>query len=260
MSVSAERWQGDRLFALRNLMAKDFRIRYRNMSLGIFWSLLNPLIMMGVLTFVFTKIFSNAQAPQYPVFVLCGLIPFNFLSLSWSIGTGCIVDNPSLIKRTTFPKEMIAIASVLSNCLHLLIQIALMLTFVLVFGNPVNRYWLWLPFVWGFEIVFTCGLVLLCSALNVYIRDMRYIVEASCTVLFWLVPIFYSFAVIPAQYQNVYQYNPVAAIVLALRTILLDGAAPASSLLIKLALSSLAILAAGWLVFHRAKRRFYDYL
>jgi ABC-type polysaccharide/polyol phosphate export permease len=194
------------------------------------------------------------------VFVLCGLIPFNFLSLSWSIGTGCIVDNPTLIKRATFPKELIAIASVLSNCLHLLIQIALMLTLVLAFGNHINRYWLWLPFIWGFEVVFTCGLVLLCSALNVYIRDMRYIVEAACTVLFWLVPIFYSWTLIPVQYQNVYQFNPVAAIVLALRTILLDGASPAASLLTKLALSSVAILTTGWLVFGRAKRRFYDYL
>src|SRR5437016_12803718 len=133
-------WHGDYLFVLHNLIAKDFRVRYRNMSLGIFWSLLNPLIMMAVLTFIFTKIVPNPQAPQYPVFVLCGLIPFNFMALSWGIGTSCIVDNAGLIKRTTFPKIMIPIASVLSNCLHLLIQIALLLGFVLAFGNGVNRH------------------------------------------------------------------------------------------------------------------------
>ena len=254
------KWYGDYSFVLHNLMAKDFRVRYRNMSLGIFWSILNPLILMGVLTFIFTKIFTSPQTPNYPVFVLCGLIPFNFMSISWSIGTNSIVDNTALIKRTTFPKEIIPIASVLSNCLHLLIQIGLLLTLVLAVGSGINRYWLWLPYVWGFEVVFVCGLVLLCSALNVYIRDMRYIVEASCTVLFWLVPIFYSFAMIPEKYQNVYQFNPVAAIVLALRSILLESSPPASSLLIKLALSSLAILTVGWLAFGRAKRRFYDYL
>ena len=253
-------WHGNYTFVLQNLISKDFRVRYRNMSLGIFWSLLNPLIMMGVLTFVFTIIIPNRQVPQFSVFVLCGLIPFNFMVLSWGIGTSCIVDNPGLVKRTTFPKELIPLASVLSNSLHLLIQIALLLTFVLAFGNGVNRYWAWLPFIWGFGIVFTCGLVLLCSALNVYIRDMRYVVDSTCTVLFWLVPIIYPFSVIPMEYQNVYQYNPIAAIVLALRYILLEDKSPASSLLIKLALSSLAILTAGWLVFDRAKRRFHDYL
>src|SRR5213594_824173 len=239
-------WHGDYLFVLQNLVAKDFRVRYRNMSLGIFWSLLNPLIMMTVLTFIFTKIVPNPQAPQFPVFVLCGLIPFNFLALSWSIGTGSIFDNTGLIKRATFPKE--------------LIHIGLLLTLVLAFGNGVNRHWVWLPFIWGFEIVLTCGLVFMCSALSVYIRDMRYIVDATCTVLFWLVPIFYPFSVIPDRYQNVYQYNPVAAIVLALRYTLLENTPLASSLLTKLAVGSTFIFITGWLVFQRAKQRFYDYL
>jgi len=254
------KWSGDYRFVLRNLIAKDFRVRYRNMSLGVFWSLLNPLIMMGVLTFVFTKIFVNPQISNYPVFILCGLIPFNFLSLSWGIGTTCILDNTPLIKRTTFPKEIIPIASVLSNCLHLLIQIGLLLAVAQFFGSGVNRYWLWLPYVWLFEVVFTCGLVLLCSALDVYIRDMRYVVEATCTVLFWLAPILYPFGIIPIQYSNIYQFNPLAAIVLALRNILLENTPPPSTLLFKLALSSLAILLTGWIVFNRAKPRFYDYL
>jgi ABC-type polysaccharide/polyol phosphate export permease len=253
------RWDGDYYFALTNLVIKDFRVRYRNMSLGIFWSLLNPLIMMGVLTFIFTKVFRTDQQ-QYPIFVLCGLLPFNFLSLAWSSGTNCIVDNAGLIKRTTFPKELIPVASVLSNCLHLLIQIGLLLAFVFAFGDGANRHWLWLPFVWAFEVIFTCGLVFLCSALNVYIRDMRYVVEASCTVLFWMVPIFYSFAIIPAAYQEIYQFNPVAAMVLAMRSILMDHSSPSASLLTKLAISSTSILVIGWFFFDRVQRRFYDYL
>src|SRR5438876_12442036 len=95
-------WHGDYLFVLQNLIAKDFRVRYRNMSLGIFWPLLNPLIMMTVLSFIFTKIVPNPQAPQYPVFVLFALIPFNFLALSCRIGTGSIFDNTGLFNLAAF--------------------------------------------------------------------------------------------------------------------------------------------------------------
>ena len=253
-------WSGSYLFLLRNFVAKDFRVRYRNMSLGVFWSLLNPLVMMGVMWFVFTKIFSNNDIAHFPAFVLCGMVPFNFFTLAWVTGTTSILDNTSLIKRVAVPRAVIPISTVLGNVVHLLIQIALLLIVVLISGISPNAYWIWLLPVWGFFILFVCGLSLIFAALNVYIRDIRYVVESINVVLFWLVPIIYPFKQIPPQYREIYLYNPVAAMVLACRSILLDGTAPPESLLYKLVGGSMGMLLLGLFVFNRLQKRFYNYL
>ncbi len=258
-SALTSRWTGEYRFLIGNLLLKDFRVRYRNMSLGFGWSVASPLVMMGVLTFIFTLVMPN-KIEHFPAFVLCGLVPLNFFSLSWLTGTVSLIDNAGLIKRTTFPREIIPIASVLANCLHFAIQICLLLILVVSSGYKPNVYWLFLPVIIALEIVFACGMALAFSALDVYVRDTRYVVESVITVLIWMVPIFYDSNIIPQQYRVVYHLNPIAAAIMAFRNILLENKMPAFSLVSKLTLVSMVTFIVGLLIFRQLKRRFYDYL
>lgn len=253
-------WHGDYRFLLRNLISKDFKVRYRNMSLGVLWSLLNPLVMLAVYLFVFTKIIRPANIPHFALYILTGMIPFNFFNLAWIISTCSIVDNTGLIKRVPVPREIIPFSSVLSNCLHLAIQMALLLVAVVVTGLGVNIYWFWLPLIWVVGIAFTFGISLITSGLYVYMRDTRYIVESICIILFWFTPIVYLVSLVPPQYRSLYLLNPITALIIAMRSVLLDGQPPATDLMLKFILISLGTLGLGMLLFRQMKSRFYNYL
>jgi ABC-type polysaccharide/polyol phosphate export permease len=261
-------WHGDYLYLIQNLVMKDFRIRYRNMSLGVLWSLLNPLVMMGVMTFVWTQIFLNPM-PHFPLFILCGMVPYNFFTIAWSGGTTSIVDSAGLIKRLPVPREVVPISTVLSCSIHLLLQLVLLLAIAIGSHVSVNRYWFWLPVIWALEIVFLSGLSFLTAAANVFLRDTRYIVESTNLVMLWLVPVFYDFAIIPPRYKEIYQLNPLATLVIVMRRIVYEGVGPnwctgcsehATYTMWKLVLASFTVFFIGLLVFRRMKPMFYEHI
>ena len=247
----------DPWYVLSNLVIKDFKVRYRNMSLGIFWSLVNPLIMIGVLTYVFTFVFENDR-PHFALFLLIGLLPYNFFSLAWSTGTESVVLNGPLIKRVPFQRELVPISVVLGNAIHYLLQITLLLVAV-GFLLGVNAQWLWLPIIITLQVAFVCGISLITSALNVYYRDIQYLVQAINMVFFWIVPIFYGFDQVDSSVSWLYEINPVAAVILIMRRVLLYQIDPGLAL-IKVAAITVLTLWAGYAVFRRMQKDFSDYL
>ena len=245
-------WQA---FMVHNLVLADFRVRYRNMSLGILWSLLNPLVMMAVLALVFTEIFPSAR-PHFAAFILIGLLPYNFLSLCLASASTSIVDRGHLVRKLRFPRAILPVAIILSQGIHFAIQFALLLVYVGL-QVPPSLNWLWLVPLLALQVLVAIGACMIASALDVYFRDVRYLVESGNLVLFWLTPIFYSLDMAPRWLQSFLLINPLTAQVTLWRQILLERAAPPAGLAL-VTIEALLVFGAGLLIFKRLEPGFAD--
>jgi len=259
-------WQSR--YALRNLILKDFRIRYRNMSLGILWSVINPLVMLGVLVFVFTHVVGQNRAKDFPIQVLTGIIVFNFFSQTISATTTCIIANTSIIKRVIFPRVIIPMSVVFSQLLHFMIQLLLLALFLILFRIPPTWMYLWLPVVFMVELIFIMGLSLILATLNVYFRDVHYMVLSGLTILFWFTPIFYKLqdahlnlaAKFSTWFYFVYLLNPLAGCVNAARHAILWNSPPDAIAFGMASIVAVVSLLLGVFLFHRFQRNFADHL
>jgi ABC-type polysaccharide/polyol phosphate export permease len=239
---------------------RDFKIRYRNMSLGIFWSLLNPLVLVAVYTFVFTRIFRNDTIKHFPLYLLIGIVCYNFFSLAWISATYSITSNAGLVKRVNVPRVVIPISTVLANGIHFMLQLLLVLTLTLWQGVPVGLSWLWLLPIILLLVLIVSGISLMTSSFDVYFRDTRYLVESVGLLLFWLTPVVYSEQRVPAEYRSIFLLNPVTDVIIAMRQVILEQRSPDLRLMLYALGSAFVLLLVGIGVFEESKKRFADHL
>lgn len=251
-------------YALHNLVLKDFRVRYRNMSLGILWSIINPLVMLGVLLIVFTYIHQNRHVHYFPVFLLIGLVFYNIMALVLPPATTAIVGNANLVKKVIFPRAMVPVAVVASQMIHIGIKLVILGTFLFVFSVPVNWTWLWIFPIILTMLIFVTGMAFGCSALAVTYRDMLYVVESGLKISFWLTPIFYDLLQVKLNLARplywIYLLNPAAGCIDATRKALLMGQHPDPEAFGFAAFSALVILVVGIAIFRSKEQQFADYL
>lgn len=215
-------------YLLHNLIARDLKVRYKNSALGIVWSMLNPLLLMLVFTIVFS-VFANEGIRQYPVFILVGLLPWNFFSGSIVGGANAILTNSALVKKVYFPREILPTAVVLSNLVNFLIGLGVLTIFLYAFGLGLTRHALWVPVILLTQVIFTLGLVYFLSAAHVFYRDVAMILDVGMLAWFFLTPIFYTLdrfgrvavAGVSFDAARVMRWvNPMASIVDGYRTVL----------------------------------------
>jgi len=251
---------------IHNLVVRDLKVRYKNSALGVLWSLLNPLAMMAVFTVVFTFMLPNNTIPDFPVFVLCGILPWNFFRDSVMGGIASIVGNSSLIKKVYFPREVLPLSLVLSNLVNFLLALVVLFAMMFAFRVRLTGWALLLPVVILTQLLFTTGLGLMFSAANVFYRDTAMIMEVVMLAWFFLTPVFYPIEILPLHRLvlgldlNVrrlsYILNPMASLIATYRVILYHGAPPALDFFLRTLLTSVLTLALGYAVFVRYSTTF----
>ncbi len=239
---------------VRNLVSRDFKTRYKRSYLGILWSLLNPLLIILVYTLAFDYIM-KIQVKDFPLFFMCGFLPWSYFSSSLSVSLGSLSDTGYLIKAVYFPREILPLSMVLSCLLHFLITFIFVFPILMIYGYFPKAAVLSLPVVILLQSLFIFGVCLFLSSVHVFFRDIRYILDVILTVWFWLTPVVYPISLIPEQFRFIYKLNPMALFVEAYREILLNGGLPIPKYWIAILIATVGSLTVGYLPFSRLRKR-----
>ena len=242
-------------YLLKTLVTRDFRIKYQASFLGVLWSFLNPLLTMFVYLFVFSTIFRQ-NIEYFPVYLLSGIVLFNYFSESSSLGLISIVGNRALITKVYMPKYIYPVAKVLSSAINLVISFVPLFIVMLVTGVPFHKSMLLLPLVLLFLVLFCTGVSLILSTLNVFFRDTQFLWSIMITIWNFLTPIFYPESIIPAAYLRLYHANPLYQIVYFMRCITIGGVSPTPITYLYCILASGIPLLIGALVFRWKQNQF----
>lgn len=256
---------------LWNLTLRELRTKYRNSFLGWGWSLLNPLATVAIYSYVFGHLF-GAKAPSgldsgieaFALYLLCALLPWNFLTLVTGTGMDSLVGNASLIKKVAFPREVLVFANSLHGVVQFLIELTLLSMAVTLAGNYFFDLMPILLLQILFLLMFATGIALALAALNVYFRDLSYLWQVFTQVWFFATPIVYTPALLeeraPTWAIAILDYNPMAVYGQGFRRTMYDGVFPGWDNLLACAAVGLVAMAGGWMVFVRLSRRFAEEL
>ena len=243
-------WKYRELIGL--LVTRDLKVRYKRSVLGMGWTLLNPLLQMGVYTLVFSTIM-RVDVPQFPVFLLSGLLPWTLISVSITGAAHCLLNNQGLIRKVAVPQMVYPVAVVASKVVDLLLSLLPLALLALLLRRPPGPSWLALVPALVLVTVFSTGLALLFSSLTVFYRDMRHLVDILIQVWFYVTPVIYPISYLeklpyPAL-RTILAANPATPLIRCFQVSLYEGRFPEAALMGAATLSTAIVFAAGFLVF-----------
>ncbi|MCX8074989.1 MAG: ABC transporter permease [Clostridia bacterium] len=241
---------------LYTLVKQDIRGKYKGSILGFLWSLLNPLLLLLVYATVFQLVF-KIDIPNYSIHLFIALMPWNFFANTISIGTVSVTNGASILKKVYFPREILPLATVISGTINYFFS-AVIIFIALIFFSPigVSVFALWLPIIVIIQAIFSLACIMILSAINVYARDVQYIMNVILMVWFYITPVLYSTDMVPERYRFFYNLNPMVKLIDSYRDILYSKTMPNLKWLGLILLASTILLYVSYLIFQKLQRRF----
>ena len=245
---------------MSELVRRDVKLKYRRSVLGYLWSLLNPLMMMGIMTLVFSHVFRYESIKNYPLYLICGQTLFSFFNESTSLAMYSIIRNGPLIKKVYIPKFIFPISKVFSCFVTMAFSLVAILIVMIFTRSPFHWSMLlfWAPVL--LLLVFCCGMGMIVSALSVQFRDVTHLYSVLTTAWMYLTPIFYPMEIVPDWVARIISCNPLYMYITLFRSLVLDGVVPGAGLWLAALGVSVLMLALGSLVFGKMQRDFILYI
>ena len=240
---------------LLELIIRDIKVRYKNSLLGYLWTLLYPLILMGIYILVFSFVF-RFRIENYPIFILCGIVPWILFQKTTSRSTTSIIGGAVIIKKVYFPRELVVLTVMGTELFNFALMLIVFIPIAIIYKVPLGPGMLFLPLALVCQVFFMAGVSLFLASSNVFFRDVSELYEALVRIWFYASPIIYPVSMVPERFQKFYMLNPMAVIISIYRNAVLGYEIPGYDYLALMAVLTLLMFIVGFWSFIKLEKMF----
>ena len=244
---------------LKTSVKKDIGGKYKHSFLGMLWSFINPLLQIAVYAIIFPLILRN-NVDNYTLFMVCGLIPWNFFATAINRSTWVIVQNGNILKKVYFPRAILPFSLLLSETVNFMLSSIIVLVFTLASGAGLSPYVLLFPVLLVVQDVLILGFAFILSAITVYMRDIQHFIGVLLQLLMYATPVVYAAETIPEGFRWILKFNPMTYIIEGYRDILYYKRMPDLKMLAILFVGGIVFSIIGYAIFQKFQKRFAEEL
>lgn len=249
-------------YLLQQLVARDFKVKYKRSVLGVLWSILHPLFMMMIMTLVFQNLFkmTTTGSMNYPVYIISGLVVFNYFNEATGYAQNSIIGNFSLITKVHIPKSIFPISKTITSCVNLFFSLIALYAVIIATKEKITWHHIFLLYDFSCLFLFTLGVGFILAAMTVFFRDMIYLYNLLTLAWTYMTPVFYDISIIGEDLLPLFRANPMYQYITYARNIILYHRIPTIQQTVIILAYGIIVLIIGFLYFRSQQKRFIYYI